>query len=643
MLDLEKRPYWLNVTLKILREGNVKSPREIVAITFTEKAAAEMKERIIRELAVHQHFREEMGSAHISTIHAFCSRVLREFPFQANVPANFSIIQGIDQKLLLQQTIKNTLKEVATDTGDRHRAELKRLLQRYGGQQRLVDFFSTMVNQRDVIGHLIQEVYDNQNASEIRGGWEQSARVELIATIDRLMSQINVPEFIRCLNTVLEVARGKKAAEAKNLTEQLETLYEQHPDSPEVQSLLKEIADVITIKNGNIRATSFLPKSIDRTEIVGEIEFLEPTAQKIKDVPTLEKDDEKTDAVEIESEDATDDDFLIGTTRDLITLYERILSEYQNTKLSQSKLDFSDLQIQTLNLLESSEEIRQELVARHTYYMVDEYQDTNELQYNLVMHLTNELKSANLFIVGDPKQSIYAFRGADVSVFEKAREKILENHGLAISLTENFRSLSTIVAFVNYFFNGLMGTETANEFEVPYESLTKARPTHADGTVECLFGKKDGEFSDESALVARHIKNMKRNGEVVSVRENGTEIERSIAYGDIAILIRSRTHLPNIEHALLEADIPYLTTGGIGFYQRQEIYDIWNYLNFLNKPTENHASLVGVLRGARFRYLRYRALRNFTTGRRKFLGESTELSNIYRPPQPCYSHFRKTH
>ena len=62
-----------------------------------------------------QHLREEMGSAHISTIHAFCSRILREFPFQAGVPANFSIVQGIDQKLLLQQTIKNTLKKIATD------------------------------------------------------------------------------------------------------------------------------------------------------------------------------------------------------------------------------------------------------------------------------------------------------------------------------------------------------------------------------------------------------------------------------------------------------------------------------------------------------------------------------------------------
>ena len=94
---------------------------------------------------------------------------------------------------------------------------------------------------------------------------------------------------------------------------------------------------------------------------------------------------------------------------------------------------------------------------------------------------------------------------------------------------------------------------------------------------------------------------MKRNGDRVWVRgENSAEVERPIEYGDIAILIRSRTHLPNIEQALLEAGIPYLTTGGIGFYQRQEIYDIWNYLSFLNIPAENQTSLGGILRGPAF-------------------------------------------
>ncbi|MDE0556417.1 MAG: UvrD-helicase domain-containing protein, partial [Candidatus Poribacteria bacterium] len=546
--------------LKILRKGNVRSPREIVAITYTEKAAAEMKERIIEELSDQetregpersdslQGFREEMGSAHISTIHAFCSRILREFPFQAGVPANFSIIQGIDQKLLLQQTVKNTLKEIATDIEDRHRTELTRLLQRYGGQQKLVDFFSTMVNQRDVLAQLISEIYSNPDSTQIREGWEQQVREELTSTID-------IADFIRCLKVALHVAKGKNAETVKGLTGRLEALPEQSPNAPEVLNLLKEMRDLITTKSGTIAKSDFLGRGTKTTGIETEIDLLVTTGKKIQAVPPIriarpaEIDGNEDDG----TQDVTDDDFLIATTRDLFTLYKRILSEYQNTKFSQGKLDFNDLQIKTCDLLENNAEIRQELVVRHKYYMIDEYQDTNELQYNLVMYLTNQLKNTNLFIVGDPKQSIYAFRGADVSIFEKTREKIVENGGLRIPLTENFRSLSTVIAFVNYFFNGLMGAKIANKFEVPYEALTKARPTHPDGSIEFLFGTKDEESADEAALIARHIKNMKLKEEKVWARKEKREGERSIAYGDIAILIRSRTHLPNIGHALLQA------------------------------------------------------------------------------------------
>ena len=524
------------------------------------------------------------------------------------MPANFSILQGIDQKLLLQDTLKRTLKKIATDASDEHRAELTRLLQRYGGQQKLLDFFSAMINQRDVLEHLMQEIYHDREADDIRGGWEQSARIELMATIDRLMLDIDVAEFIRCLNAVLEVAKGKRAEEVKNLTEQLKELYKENPDSSKVLILLKAIAKLITTADNKIATMGFLPKSVDRTGIADEIDFLVSTAKKIKDVPTLEeeKDDDNTDDIETDNGDKadapeTDDDFLISTTRDLLSLYKRILNAYQTDKLSQGTLDFADLQLKTRDLLRDNEEVRQELIERHEYYMVDEYQDTNELQYELVMLFTNDLKAANLFIVGDPKQSIYGFRGADVRVFEKTKQKIIDKGGCDVALTENFRSLSAPIGFVNYFFDRLMGDGNETEFEVSYLPLTQARPVNANGSTEILLGKQGDEAANEYTLIAQHIKNMKADEvEIWERGDNVVETKRSIQYGDIAILIRSRRHLPDIEHALLEADVPYLTTGGVGFYQRQEIYDIWNYLNFLNAPTKNHVSLVGILRSPAF-------------------------------------------
>ncbi len=595
--------------LKILRAGNA-DPQEIVAITFTEKAAAEMKERIIEQLSPQEErdgseqdnslhgFRDKMSTAHISTIHAFCSRILREFPFQAGVPANFSILRGIDQKLSLQQIIQETLKNIATDEEDEHRDELTRLLQRYGSQQKLVDFFSTMINQRDVIEHLMQEMYRNPNDTEIRGALQKRVRERTQQIRERLISTIDIPEFIQCLNTVLQVARGKRAEEAKDLIQQLKGQYETNLNSPEALNLLKEIAQLITIgknKTAKIATQSFLPKSIDRTGITDEIDFLVSTSKKIIVVPSVENNENGT------NEDETDDDFLLSTTRDLLELYNKVFNAYQTAKLSQGKLDFADLQLKTRDLLRNNEEIRQKLVSRHKYFMVDEYQDTNELQYELVMLLTNELKEANLFIVGDPKQSIYAFRGADVRVFEKTKQKIIHDGGRDIRLTENFRSLRDTVGFANYFFNRLMGDGKETEFEVEYESLTQARPVEGNGVVEILLGKQDEDSANEYTLIAQHITNMKANKETVWKRGgNGVEAEHPIEYGDIAILIRSRRHLPDIEHALLEAGIPYLTTGGVGFYQRQEIYDIWNYLHFLEAPEKNQTSLAAILRGPAF-------------------------------------------
>ena len=294
----------VNRYLKILREGNA-NPQEIVAITFTEKAAAEMKERIIEELSPQekrdgseqdnslQGFREKMSTAHISTIHAFCSRILQEFPFQAGVPANFSILQGIDQKLSLQQIITGTLKDIAINPNHPHRAELTRLLRRYGGQKKLVDFFATMINQRDVLEHLIQEIYSNPNDTEIRKGLQQQVH-------DTLMSAMDAPEFIRCLNAVLQVATGKNAAAVRDLTQQLEILYGKNPDSPEVPKLLRQIADPITIKNGNIAKAAFIGTRVDTTDIDTEINGLVSAAKKIKALPLLEneKDDDKTGNVE---------------------------------------------------------------------------------------------------------------------------------------------------------------------------------------------------------------------------------------------------------------------------------------------------------------------------------------------------------
>ncbi len=563
--------------LEILQQANV-TPEQVVAITFTDKAAAEMKGRIIEELSHPQHAEirrrhiEQMNTAPISTIHSFCANILREFPFQAGVPANFSIVQGIDQKLLLNQTIQENLQDIATNPQHKLYKKLRHALQRYGNREKLFDLFSTLIEKRDIVDSLIESVYTGGNDGEIPAVWQT-------LFLDVLPSETDINEFLQSLSAVGQVATGRRSPAVNELASTLAALPDRNPKSPEVRNLLDQIAKLITTSSNGIAKRDFLGSGVDVSELQDEIETLVSVATQVKSAPPMDNGETKTDDGE------TDDLFLFKTTKKLLSLYRGIRNDYQNNKLAQGKLDFTDLQLMTLDLLKSNDAIRNKLVERHKYFMIDEYQDTNEVQCELIMLLTNHLQDANVFIVGDPKQSIFGFRGADVRIFDKTRMEIEENDGETIQLKENFRSLRELVAFVNHFFERLMGDGTQSEYDVPFEALTKARLDNEDGIVEILLGNGGDTPESEYELIANRVKCMVTDG---------------INYEDIAILIRSRTHLPDLEAALIAKGIPYLTTGGIGFYQRQEIYDIWNYLHFLSDPAQNHTSLVGILRGPAF-------------------------------------------
>ncbi len=557
--------------LNILKLKEDVNPDQIAAITFNEKASAEMKNRIIKKLREPEYARirdrhiEKIHAAPISTFHAFCTRILRENPFQAGVPANFGILENIEQKLLLKQTIKDTLQEIATDTENTNRNQLKTCLESFFDTEALVDILTSMVEKRDVVAHLREEVYDNQSDENICNVW----------------NVLITDEWVRNLTPLFEIATGPYAKEIRDLTEKLT----KNLNIDNGYKIRREIANLILTNSGTISKTNFIGRGIDTTGYESEIKFLESIAKKLK---AQSCDDDK--------KKGTDDLLLLSITRDLLMLYQRVLQEYQKAKLPQSKLDFADLQIYTRDLLKNNDRIRKKLLNQYKFYMVDEFQDTNELQYELIMLLTDKLKQANLFIVGDPKQSIYGFRDADVRVFEKTKEKIICMGGKDIHLKENFRSLQNSVGFVNYLFGRLMGDEKENDFEVIYEPLNVGKLDNAEGVVEIILGQKDSDNADEYKLLAQHIKN------IVSVgnEQDNRDDSKPVKYRDIAILIRARKHLPDIENALHLAGIPYLTSGGIGFYQRQEIYDIWNYLNFLNAPEVNSLSLIGILRGPIF-------------------------------------------
>ena len=596
--------------LKILLETDL-PPNQVVAITFTEKAAVELKQRIVNE--VNARLAEEpnntklgkikagMLSAQISTIHAFCSRILREFPVEAGVDPGFSMLQGIQQQLALSNTIESTLREIANRPDENEiRVKLIDLL-RIFGKSRLEAHVSELVNQREVVEQLKRILYCRTD-SVVLDYWHNHVQLQLSQS---LKNQFPIEDWRRCLNKVLAIARGKKNSQ---IVRGLAASIQPNMEVQEAVASLTEIAPLIVTQKGTISKRDFLGSGVDTSAIEEEIDFLVRAANYFRSFPVF-----------------TDDDkLLIRVTRLLIDVYDEVQHAYEQHKRQAGQLDFDDLQIKVRDLLQQEHSICEELAKRYPYIMVDEYQDTDQLQYEILKPLVSDFRSGNLFIVGDQNQSIYRFRGAEVEVFDRTRKEITgyqseltedftwegqilepsDSERLGeLRLPENFRLLRNLVGFINLIFEEIMGGW--NEFDVKYEPLIQGRITDQPGDVELLIDTNEQAEHDsqsvtqENKLIVRHIQHLIETGETVCKDEGDGEKPQPIRYSDIAILIRSRTPLPEIESALLKAGIPYKITGGIGFYQQQEIYDIGNYLQFL-LDCKNDVALAGVLRAPFF-------------------------------------------
>ena len=281
---------------------------------------------------------------------------------------------------------------------------------------------------------------------------------------------------------------------------------------------------------------------------------------------------------------------LLSATRALFSATRMAIERYDQQKLAASLLDYEDLQLRMRSLLRN-EHVRSALADRFRYVMVDEFQDTNFLQYELLLLLVSNFLTGNLFVVGDPKQSIYGFRNADPEVFEASRKDLLQSpvRGTAVAMDESFRPLADIAAFVNLVFS-------ENMEDAGFQPLVCARRNDSSGNVELMLHEKNsGELSEEE-MIAHRIVRMLEGGETVYDKH---EHPRRVTPGDIALLIRSRTSLPELEDALVRHSIPYVVTGGIGFFQNQDLLDFYDYLRFLLDPADSVA-LAGILRSPFF-------------------------------------------
>jgi ATP-dependent helicase/nuclease subunit A len=272
---------------------------------------------------------------------------------------------------------------------------------------------------------------------------------------------------------------------------------------------------------------------------------------------------------------------------------------------------------------------RTELQRRFRYVLVDEFQDTDPLQAEIVFLLCERepiatdwrsavLEPGKLFVVGDPKQSIYRFRRADIALYDEVKELVRWQPGGAVEvITQNFRTTPSLVAWVNTVFDTVFGDDAEPGRQPGYHRVDAYRPDAEGARVAVLLGREygtrgasggaDAARRDEAAALASLLATMHdADTQRWSVQDRdapgvaiGAEAVRPPRWGDIALLFRATTGLETYEQALREAGVPYRVEGGKTYFSRREVADALLCLRAADDPSDGPA-LYGALHSSLF-------------------------------------------
>ncbi len=300
--------------------------------------------------------------------------------------------------------------------------------------------------------------------------------------------------------------------------------------------------------------------------------------------------------------------------RDVVDLLAPLVGRVRETFLAQGWISFDGLLARARRLLREHPRVRERLKHAYKSILIDEFQDTDPVQYEIVLYLAEragrygrswseiDLDPGKLFIVGDPKQSIYAFRRADIEAFHRVVAKIQESGGTVRDLVTNFRSSPAVLQVVNPIFDVLLRAEEHVQPGNVHLQPRPDRPEHVrtPGVERRLVvGRPEDEDFDtaaatraEAEALATWLEQELRDGEAL-VDEQGRR--GPLRPGHVGILFRKLTQAQHYLEALRRHDIPYVTEGEKHFYRRQEVIDLLNVLRVIENPCDAIA-MVGVLR-----------------------------------------------
>jgi ATP-dependent helicase/nuclease subunit A len=612
---------WLLVArmLRLLLEGV--QPAELLAITFTRKAAQEMRQRLLELLHELALANEEQAkqilldrgivseqltvylprarnlyesilagtqSLSLDTFHSWFGRLIQLAPLASGVPHGFSLLEGTAE--LQREAYRQLMQTIQRSEDESLKTDLLFLFKEIGDAQTksLLDVFLNKRAEWWAANHFPSDGKPISWLTELLGEdahtdarlslWHNTALVERIS----MMAQ--------CLG------KGTKTNQERAV--KIEAALSEGPSLEHFQRLTWEFFDDEAKPRSN-RKTKDLKVAIDAM-MGGELAFDDEWLALIEELSNLVA----------RSQEST----VLAINRALFNLGQAYINCYQDLKGEQRVFDFSDLEWQAYSLLNHPEYaayLQARLDARYKHILLDEFQDTNMLQWQIVLAWLNayehDVQKPTVFIVGDAKQSIYRFRRAEPRVFVAATQYLCEQGAYLLQTNQTRRNAREIVAAVNQsmFGNRIYHSQTTTVAQLGQvwrlPLLINEIQTENDVDQEYANGedKTQSKFQLRNPFISADLEqeDVKRYQEGVQVaqalwqakRLREAELGEKLSWSEVMLLVRRRTHLSAYEKALREAQIPFVSSRRGGLLDVLEVSDFIALLNFLMTPSDNRA------------------------------------------------------
>lgn len=593
----------------------------IVAITFTEKAAEELKSRILeaidklrlgKELKI-----DPLGitDAPIGTIHHFCNKIITEYGIDYGIFGGYKILNEIQAEMLLESITKKTLISILSDSNKKNdeKSKLEELLNYERNDlskviRNIVELISTLRMHGIPLSEDIIELenYSNGNliydiALEMFNNFTKIGENEKKMAIYAFINTVIDKKRRNYFSKFIEIIEGWVDESIKELNKLATSLKEQ-PQSKQKEKITRALKNTKWVLEYIRKTINSLKDTSEDSQNIDLIIAFKSIGKELKRIG-------RSRVKEIKYKIKLVNDFfdrfykcvrmftdinhvktLLNKEIEVIKKYiyfaKKVREAFDQRKRELNFLDFDDL-LEIVDTLLDDDEIAKEIGERYRYILIDEFQDVNQLQFSIFKKIYEKSNKTNLYFVGDPKQSIYRFRGANVAIFNSVRDrKSFKNVGI-YTLPTNYRSLNELINHYNALFERIFDRKYESAlFESKYLTMKRKNNKKTNSRkVEFLFAIGKGTMQDirrqEAELIAKRI--------IKLIREEGYRP------GDIVLLMRSFSQAPLYEATLNKYGIKFKVLTGSGFFASQEIKDVLMLLKYLICPSDKIA-LIGLLR-----------------------------------------------